>query len=59
MPRVGFEPTISAFELTNTVNASGLAATVIGLLFVIPVFTIQVTKLVQFTWYYIFAKIPP
>jgi hypothetical protein len=30
MPRVGFEPTIPAFERAKTVHASDRAATVIG-----------------------------
>jgi hypothetical protein len=30
MPRVGFEPTIPAFEQAKIVNALDLAATVIG-----------------------------
>jgi hypothetical protein len=30
MPRVGFEPTIPAFELAKTVHALDCAATVIG-----------------------------
>jgi hypothetical protein len=30
IPRVGFEPTIPAFERANTVHASDRAATVIG-----------------------------
>jgi hypothetical protein len=30
MPRVGFEPTIPAFERAKTVHDSGPAATVIG-----------------------------
>jgi hypothetical protein len=37
MPRVGFEPTILAFERANTVHALDCAATVIGLVSLVTV----------------------
>jgi hypothetical protein len=41
MPRVGFEPTIPAFELAKTVHALGRAVTVVGPVYVVYGITVE------------------
>jgi hypothetical protein len=51
--------TVSEIELFHCTVPKLLIGKIYYVLFLIPVFIVQVTKLVQFTYYNTFSKFPP